>query len=126
VSRRLVSIAVEWDNVRLAEADRSLRMLAQLNAQARAIDAPVEVIVCHNEREIDANALCSVLRQRLTVPWKLEATGGCEYYELKNRAQHRRTGVASGAEWHPALRPARARPRTRRPSDGPAGTGDTA
>ena len=92
MSQRLVSIAVEWDNIRLAEADRSVRMLAQLNAQARAIDAPVEVIVCYNDREIDAKALCSVLQQRLTVPWKLEATGGCEYYELKNRAARVSTG----------------------------------
>jgi Glycosyl transferase family 2 len=81
-----VSIALEWDNIRLSEADRSRRLLAQLDAQAGDIGAQVDVIVCYNDDEVDGHELEHLLQRHLTIPWKLAAARGCEYYELKNRA----------------------------------------
>jgi hypothetical protein len=108
IARRLVTetrvtIAVEWDNARLSEADRSIRLLEQLDLQVREVERQatctsrpagsatatvrqVEIVVCYNETEIERTALADLLRRHLTVPWRLEGTRDCEYYELKNHA----------------------------------------
>jgi hypothetical protein len=80
----MVSVVVEWDNARLSEAARSREMLTRLEAQARALPSPAEVVVCFNDEHIDGEQVRELLSKRLTVKWTLAPQKGCEYYELKN------------------------------------------
>ena len=86
-----VTIVVEWDNARLSEADRSIRLLEQLDLQVRALGRPAEIIVCYDGTELDRVALAELVRRHLAVPWRLEASRG-EYYALKNYAASLSTG----------------------------------
>lgn len=90
-----MSIVVEWDNILLAEADRSRVMLARVAADATdaigtgLAEAPVELLLCADPVEVDVGALAvevddalahasSALSERV-----VEVPGG-GYYELKN------------------------------------------
>lgn len=88
-----LSIVVEWENARLSEAERSLRMLAEL---ARQLDAErargsrrVEILVLHNPEAVEAGAIAALVdRVRPRAAWpaqvRLIASGGRGYYQQKN------------------------------------------
>ena len=88
-----MSIVIEWENARLSEAQRSLRMLnelaRQLDIEVQETSREIEILVLHNsgvvEREAIEALICEV---RPLDAWptqvRLLASGGRLYYEQKN------------------------------------------
>lgn len=86
-----ISIVIEWENVILADAARSVRMLEQLRKQIPALDKTVEVIVLFDPELIERSLLENELIRRLdldhdayVLPLRLEEERSKHYYELKN------------------------------------------
>src|SRR5687767_2775294 len=95
-----LSIVIEWENARLAEAERSLRMLAELARQIeeeiRATTREVEILLLHNPRAVEAAAVLSLIESvRPPAAWparlRLEASGESSYYQQKNVGASRTT-----------------------------------
>ena len=88
-----MSIVIEWENARLSEAQRSLRMLnelaRQLDIEVQETSREIEILVLHNsgvvEREAIEALICEV---RPLDAWPTQvrrlASGGRLYYEQKN------------------------------------------
>ena len=86
-----ISIIIEWENVVLADMDRSIRMLEQLKKQIPALDRQVEVIILFNPEQIERSLLENELFKRLepdennlSFSVRTEEAIGKHYYELKN------------------------------------------
>jgi hypothetical protein len=89
-----VSVVVEWENVLLAEAERSRRMLRQLAREAETVvrerlaESPIELLVCFDAEEVDGAALAADLATELpemqALRYRVASVNGGEYYELKN------------------------------------------
>jgi hypothetical protein len=93
--RPSLSVIVEWENARLAEARRSLLMLEALarqleeDAAEAATARPVEILILHNPAAVDGRAIEAMLaRVRPPGGWpatlRLLASGERGYYEQKN------------------------------------------
>jgi len=111
-----LSIVIEWENVLLAEVDRSKRMLNQLRRQVRALrqlkayagaseedrflakfTEPVEVVVLYNDDEIDRADMEAILDELIPeenpdLYVRIEPATGVHYYELKNIGALRASG----------------------------------
>ena len=90
-----VSVVVEWENILLAEAERSRRMLRQLVREAEtAVDqglaaGPIELLVCFDVEEVDGSVVAADLAAELpekssALSHRLVPVPGAEYYALKN------------------------------------------
>jgi hypothetical protein len=88
-----LSIVVEWENARLSEADRSLRMLTELSRQLEDEKAGssrhVDVLVLHNPEAVDAEAVGAMIdsaRPRAEWPAEIRIAPAGEggYYDQKN------------------------------------------
>jgi hypothetical protein len=86
---------VEWENILLAEAERSRRMLRQLVREADTAvgeglaASPIELLVCFDAKEVDASALAADLASELpesspALRYRIVPVDGGDYYELKN------------------------------------------
>jgi glycosyltransferase involved in cell wall biosynthesis len=93
--RPSLSIVIEWENARLAEAQRSLRMLEQLarqldeDAAAGSPPRAVEILVLHDPEAVDSRAVATLIdRVRPRPFWparvRLLASGEGGYYGQKN------------------------------------------
>ena len=89
----MISIIIEWDNVRLSEASRAIDMLQSLHTQARQMDQPVEFLLMFNDQEIPVDTVDQIGRTYLApqgsashnTSYRLIPVSGATYYELKNR-----------------------------------------
>lgn len=88
-----MSIVVEWENARLAEAERPMAMLAELARQldqlAEAAPRPVEILLLHNPEAVDAATVGAVVdrarpRDRWAAEFRLLASADRTYYQQKN------------------------------------------
>lgn len=87
-----ISVIVEWDNVRLSEMGRCLRMLQTLRTQALQSERSVEVIILFDESQVALSDIESATRQHLLQPdqtgkmlkCRIEPARGLNYYQLKN------------------------------------------
>lgn len=89
-----VSIVIEWENARLAEAERPLRMLTsladQLEELTQATSREFEVVLLFNPEAVDEAMIETIIaharpRDRWPVPLRLMPSGDLRYYEQKNR-----------------------------------------
>jgi len=90
--KELISIVVEWENALLSEADRSVRMLRELRAQAQELSPTksFELLLLYDAEELAAGDLHAMLEANLGAPdevidWRLiegEQTG---YYQIKDQ-----------------------------------------
>jgi hypothetical protein len=96
-----LSVVVEWENARLSEAQRSLRLLAelvgQLDAERAGSSRAVEVLVLHNPEAVDGAAIEAMIdrvrpRERWPARVRLLASGERGYYEQKNFGVRHTTG----------------------------------
>ena len=98
-----VSVVMEWENILLAEAERSRAMLRQLTKEARAavehgvVRGPIELLVCYDAGELDGSALAADLATELessgeTLEHRTVPIDGGEYYELKNAGARETNG----------------------------------
>jgi hypothetical protein len=98
-----LSVIVEWENVLLAESTRCDAMLATLArevgalTQAGAVSTPIQLLVCFDETEVDADAVAASVGREIALeggPFAvaLVPAAGAEYYELKNAAARMATG----------------------------------
>lgn len=79
-----LSIAVEWDNVRLAGASRARRMLERLREEVLSLDGwNTEVLLVHDGRPGDVVAAQRLLADA-GAQIRVVSAPGCGYYELKN------------------------------------------
>lgn len=101
IDRPSLSIVVEWENARLAEAQRPSAMLAelarQLDALADADGRPVELVLLHNPHVIEHAALAAIIdtvrrRNGWAAEIRLIASAGRSYYEQKNLGVERTQG----------------------------------
>jgi hypothetical protein len=90
-----VSVVVEWENIQLAEAERSRKMLRQLVSNVetavgdKLVAEPVELLVCFDADEIDGATLERELAGELgdgsgSLRYRTVPVASGEYYELKN------------------------------------------
>lgn len=87
-----ISIVIEWENVLLSEADRSLAMLKQLSTQLQDIHHAVEVLFLFNEEDIATQTLQAIINTHFTVhpslanrvSVQLLPVVGLHYYDIKN------------------------------------------
>jgi hypothetical protein len=88
-----LSIVVEWENARLAEAERPLAMLAELARQLDELAVPsprpVEIVLLHNPEAVDGAAIEAMIdharpRDRWAASFRLLASADRTYYEQKN------------------------------------------
>ena len=89
---RSVSIVVEWSNAQLSEMARCERLLAVLDTQIRALDRPIDVLICIDDLAVDADTVKAFVAQHLTTPWRMATMPGHEYYRLKNAGAAASTG----------------------------------
>ena len=87
-----LSVIMEWENAKLAEADRAADMLecvsGQIAALADRFADPAEILILHDPEAIDSSAL----KQFVELAWnpearaeiRIEAAHDLEYYEQKN------------------------------------------
>ena len=87
-----LSVIMEWENAKLAEADRAADMLecvsGQIAALADRFADPAEILILHDPEAIDSSAL----KQFVDSAWnpearaeiRIEAAHDLEYYEQKN------------------------------------------
>jgi hypothetical protein len=96
-----VSIVIEWENARLAEAERPLRMLASLAAQLDALAATssreVEIVLLFNPEAVDESAIGSIVdharpRSEWPARFRLLPSGDLRYYQQKNHGAHSTSG----------------------------------
>jgi hypothetical protein len=94
-----VSLVIEWENVILAESQRSSRMLAQLGKQVRTLNRAAEVIVLFNTEQIEKSLLENELFNKLGLDennsvfsLRVEDARGRHYYDLKNTGARLATG----------------------------------
>jgi hypothetical protein len=101
VDRPSLSIVVEWENARLAEAQRPLAMLAELARQLDELAArdgrPVELALLHNPQAVATDALAAMIDGvRPAGTWAAEirliASADLGYYEQKNLGVERTRG----------------------------------
>lgn len=95
------SIVIEWENARLAEAERAMRMLTELARQTDEIAASssrqVDIVVLYNPEAIqrsDLEAMFAHARalDRWAFPVRLVEAGERTYYEQKNFGAGSTTG----------------------------------
>ena len=86
-----ISIIIEWENVILADAARSVRMIERLRKQISELGRKVEVIVLFNPEQIDRSFLENELFSQFdpdsadnSVSLRVQEACGKHYYELKN------------------------------------------
>lgn len=86
-----ISIVIEWENVILADAARSVRMIERLRKQISGLSRKVEVIVLFNPEQIDRSFLQNELFRRFdsdsannSFSLRVQEACGKHYYELKN------------------------------------------
>jgi hypothetical protein len=87
-----VSVIVEWDNVRLSEKGRCVRMLQKLREQALQSNRSVEVIILFDENQVHRADIESATSLHLlqpngtgkTLPCRIHPTNALNYYQLKN------------------------------------------
>lgn len=96
-----LSIVIEWENARLSEADRALRMLeelsAQLLAETRGSSRPVEILLLHNPEAVPAATIEGMIdgvrpRGQWPARFRIVASGERTYYEQKNFGVANTTG----------------------------------
>ncbi len=96
-----VSIVIEWENARLAEAERPLRMLAslatQIEEQTRNTSRAFEILLMFNPEAVDERTIEEIIaharpRDQWPVPLRLLASGDLRYYEQKNHGARNSTG----------------------------------
>jgi hypothetical protein len=96
-------VIVEWENVLLAESARCDEMLATLAREVdtlteqAAVSAPVQLIVCFDESEVESDEVAASVGRRIPLEggsFEVEfvPAAGAEYYELKNAAARLATG----------------------------------
>lgn len=91
----VVSLIVEWDNVRFADVARGQRMLEALRDQVQEVPGPCEILVLYNEHTVDGGQLRQVTDRVLgNAPTVVHVipTRGLAYYQLKNEGSRRATG----------------------------------
>jgi hypothetical protein len=96
-ARPLLSLIVEWDNVRYYEIHRATVMLHRVMAQLRELDQPAEVLLVFDARAIDESRVNEAMagiagRARDGVEIYTVPTSGLRYYQLKNEGARRSRG----------------------------------
>lgn len=83
---------VEWENVLLAEDDRSVKMLHALSGQLHDVDASFELLVVYNPEGSEGGAVERVIAEHFRptgrhagMPVRVEALEGAHYYAMRNR-----------------------------------------
>ena len=88
-----VSIIIEWENARLAEAERPMRMLASLATQldelATISSRNAEIVLLFNPEAVDEEAIGGIIdhvrpRSHWPASFRLLPSGDLRYYEQKN------------------------------------------
>jgi hypothetical protein len=96
-----VSIIIEWENARLAEAERPMRMLASLATQldelATISSRNAEIVLLFNPEAVDEEAIGGIIdhvrpRSHWPASFRLLPSGDLRYYEQKNYGVHSTTG----------------------------------
>ena len=96
-----VSIVIEWENARLADAERPLRMLASLASQLDRLAAgsrrEAEIVLLFNPEAVDEKAIEAIVdharpRDRWPARFRLLPSGDLRYYEQKNHGARSTTG----------------------------------
>jgi hypothetical protein len=96
-----VSIVIEWENARLAEAERSLRMLASLAVQldelTRGSSLKAEIVLLFNPEAVDEPAIEAIInhvrpRSQWPACFRLLPSGNLRYYEQKNQGVKNTSG----------------------------------
>lgn len=89
-----LSVVVEWDNAHWGELRRCEEMLRRLQAQAREVRGPVELLVAYDDAKVDPALVEGVLGRVLdrdghdVSAQAFPLTGG-DYYALKNAGAER-------------------------------------
>src|SRR5881227_1693971 len=92
----LLSIVVEWDNVRLADEARAGELIKHVREAVRDLAADIrgaELIVAFDPSEVDAVRLAEVVGGHdPALPARLVEATGATYYELKNAGARSASG----------------------------------
>jgi hypothetical protein len=96
-----VSIVIEWENARLAKAERSLRMLASLAVQldelTRDPSLKTEIVLLFNPEAVDEPAIEAIIdharpHSQWPARFRLLPSGELRYYEQKNHGVKNTSG----------------------------------
>ncbi len=96
-----VSIVIEWENARLAEAERSLQMLASLAVQLDELthdsSLKAEIVLLFNPEAVDEPAIEAIInhvrpRSQWPARFRLLPSGELRYYEQKNHGVKNTSG----------------------------------
>lgn len=87
-----MSVLVEWENILLAEDDRSARMLRALAAQMTELDVAFELLVVFNPDQADPVAVEQAVRTHFrpvgrheATPIRVQPLPGAHYFEMRNQ-----------------------------------------
>lgn len=87
-----MSVLVEWENILLAEDDRSARMLRALAAQMAELDVAFELLVVFNPDQADPAAVEQAVRTHFrpggrheATPIRVQPLPGAHYFEMRNQ-----------------------------------------
>lgn len=95
-----VTVLIEWENVLLAEDDRSVAMLRTLGSQISGSEARFEILVVFNPEHVDPPLVEQVVRAHLVftgphrdTPVRFEPIPGSHYYGMRNRGARMARGT---------------------------------
>lgn len=87
-----MTVLIEWENILLAEDDRSARMLRALAEQMAAFDSSFELLVVFNPEQADTASVEHACRthfrptgRHASTPLRVEPQPGAHYFEMRNQ-----------------------------------------